>query len=86
MSLPPHELKALAIELAAAMPPLAEAQQTRASASIDLLFNEMDAVIECLQEKMMAKQSLHDRNTALGLAMVLRRLNNELGRTAGVIA
>jgi len=89
MSLAAHEVKALAIELAAAMPPLAEPkqEQEREYASIDMLFNEMDALIFCLQEKMNAPvEDKRSRDIAYALAMALEHINNELGRTAGVIA
>lgn len=86
MALEAHELKAIAIELDAAMPPDAEPKQERECASIDMLFNEMDAVIECIQDKMLDHTNKRDRNVAHALVMVLERLNNELGRTAGVIA
>ncbi|XQA72103.1 hypothetical protein ACM9XA_11430 [Xanthomonas sacchari] len=87
--LAPHELKALAIELAAVMPPPAAPEEERDDASIvgpvSMLFNEMDAVIACLYDKLDGAEDKRNRDAAYALVMVLERLNNELGRTAGVI-
>ncbi len=65
-----------------------EASSTQAAACepIDILFNEIDAVVECLQDKMQNHTSKRDRDVAYAMTMVLQRLVNELGRTAGVIA
>ncbi len=53
---------------------------------IDILFNEMDAVVWCMQEQMRDRTDKRGRDVAYALSMVLERLIKELGRSAGVIA
>lgn len=66
--------------------------EVRENAPIDMLFNEMDSVIKSIYPLLVDIPSTDTadvrakRNHAYGLVMVLERLNNELGRTAGVIA
>lgn len=56
---------------------------------IDCIYNEMDAIIESILDSLNAAsanpEDKRHRDKSYGLVMALKRINDEIGRRAGVI-
>lgn len=85
MALQQHELKALAIELAASMPPQSSEEGNHIS-EIACIYWGAQAILDSLQDVLAkSERTKADEDRAYHLTMALDRSLQEIGRSAGAI-